>query len=121
MSVRLLVRLVCVALCMCSLGSCGSVNESLCKLLRFRPYCREYNCNEDYVNASACGVRFDENGNVSFVSASRAATKYKHTGFLTADTSPLGYLTTVKSLFLYESGLTSLDESIGSLASLKYL
>ena len=111
-----------LALLLCSLASCGSVNESLCSLLSFRPDCKEDNCNASYVNASACGVKFDENGNVVFVSASRAASKYKieyrkeH-----VDTKHLSSLTTVKTLFLYESGLTTLDESIGSLSSLKHL
>ena len=111
-----------LALLLCSLASCGSVNESLCSLLRFRPGCTGDNCNASFVNPSVCGVKFDENGDVAFVSASRAATKYRTANSRAhVDTKHLSGLTTVKSLFLYESGLTTLDESIGSLGSLKHL
>lgn len=105
-----------------SVKSDEATNEALCELLKFRPNCQSAsNCSKDGVDGTACGVKFDSNGNPIFVSASRAASSYKDAGYGTVDTTYLGSLKTVESLFLYESGLTTLDDSISSLTSLKSL
>lgn len=98
-----------------------NANEALCNLLKFRPQCREHGaCSRDGINGTACGVRFAA-GDPVLVSASRAASRYYDAAYGTVDTTLLGSLTTVKSLYLYESGLTTLDDSVSSLTSLKAL
>lgn len=115
--------LICGLLFLCSsVKSDETTNEALCELLKFRPKCRSASaCSKDSVDGTACGVKFDSNGNPTFVSASRAASTYYDSSYGTVDTTYLGNLKTVESLFLYGSGLTTLDDSISSLTSLKSL
>lgn len=99
-----------------------AANEALCDLLKFRPQCRaEGACSKSSINGTLCGVKFNGNKEPELVSASRAASKYYEAGYGTVDTALLGNLKTVKSLYLYESGLTKLDDSVSSLTSLKTL
>lgn len=106
----------------CARSTLVSESDAFCSLVEFKPECNETTCSkvEDPVNIDkdACGLITDESGHITMASASNAK-RYQEDGIKLPDSvHSLEYL---KSLYLYNSGLSALPDNIRGLGSLEKL